>query len=95
MATKATAALKAEAVQTELTVEFRGDTYTLPKDVEDWSLEAYEAFEDGKPVAALRGVLGPEQWAKVKAHGLRVRDLEEVADVFFGAIGLSSGKSES
>lgn len=95
MTSTAAKALKAEATETEIKVEFRGDEYVLPKNVEEWPLDVMEAMEDEKPVSALRSLLGPAQWAKVKSHGLKMADLEEVTDTFLNAVGLTSGKSES
>lgn len=97
-------ATKKEVLKTEATVEeaedlkvdFRGDTYALPANMGEWDIEVIEAYEDGHNVAALRALLGDEQWQFLKAkHRPRVKDLDEITNVFLGAIGLSLEKSES
>lgn len=48
-------------------------TYTIPP-AEDWTVDALEAFEDGKLATLLREILG-EQWAAFKATKPKVSDL--------------------
>lgn len=69
-------------------VEWEGLTLTLPATAEDWSVDALEAFENGKAVAAIRGVFGTGAYDKLrtdfeKTHGrdLKVRDLSGLLDV--------------
>lgn len=51
-------ALRREAEGVEyLGVEFRGKPYWIPADQLDWSAETILAFEDGKAMSALRGLL--------------------------------------
>lgn len=48
--------------------------YTVPA-ADEWSLEALEAYEDGKVVTLIREILGEAQWATFKAKPRKVRDL--------------------
>lgn len=59
---------KAEAKDEPIIVEFDGETYTIDRDNAD-NLELFEFIEDEKYMSAIRGFVGPEQWAKYKdAH---------------------------
>ncbi|QDQ97983.1 hypothetical protein [Tomitella fengzijianii] len=73
-------------------IDYRGHTYTVPADQDDWSIDALEAFERNHVVAGVRELLGPEQWARFKARHNNRRAfrgfLDEVSDVFgFGDAG--------
>lgn len=73
-------AVQAEAEGLEVhQIEWRGHTYTIPRDVDDWPIEALEAFEYGRATAATRALLGPQQWHRFKLQGGRVRDLNDFA----------------
>ena len=48
------------------TITFRDLALRVAPSVE-WPAEAFEAFEDGKLISAVREILGDEQWAAVKA----------------------------
>ena len=60
-------ARRAEAADEPLLIEFDydGDRYTITRENAD-DLELYEAIEDEKYLTAVRGFLGPEQWAAFK-----------------------------
>lgn len=45
--------------------DFEGHTYDVPK-AEEWTLEALEAYEDGRVATLVREMLGAEQWAAFK-----------------------------
>ncbi len=71
------------------TIEWRGLSLTFTDDAQDWSLEALEAFEEGKSVVALRELLGTKQWAEVKAKRPKGRDLGELMDTVAEAAGFT------
>jgi len=62
------------------TFVFDEQTYTIPT-ADEWSIEALEAFEDGKIATLMREVLGSEQWATFKAKRRTMSDLNDL----FGA----------
>jgi hypothetical protein len=79
---------KAEANgETTATVEFRGETFTVSTEAADFSVDFVEALEDGKDVSMVRGALGPDQWRKVKAMRLTVKELGPFADQIAAAMG--------
>lgn len=79
---------KAEASgATTATVEFRGESFTIPTEPDDMSLDFMESLEEGKSVGIIRGALGPSQWRTVKGMDLKVRDLGELADKIAEALG--------
>lgn len=52
----------------------------LPKRRGRWTTDAAEFFEDEKFLSAIRELIGPDSWAKVKELCPLVDDLEEFAD---------------
>lgn len=60
---KSAAQIEAEGVET-VDVEWRGLTFTLPSDPEDWSVAAISAAEKGQSFTSLELILGPKQWAE-------------------------------
>lgn len=72
------------------TVEFRGKTFTINTAYREWTVDLLESIEEGKSVGIVRGALGPQQWAKVKAMNLQVEGLEELADKIATALGFKS-----
>ena len=47
--------------ETTATVEFRGETFTIPTEPDDMSIDFVESLEEGKSVGIVRGALGPAQ----------------------------------
>ena len=81
------------------TVEFRGHTFTIPTEYDDFSVDFVEALEDGKTLSMVRGALGPRQWQTVKAMRLKTRELAPLADdiakaMGFGDAGNSAASSD-
>jgi hypothetical protein len=81
---------KDEAENKDATVTFRGREFTVVRDYRDWSVDLLESIEEGKSVGIVRGALGPAQWNQIKAMSLKVRDLEELADLIAKALGFGS-----
>lgn len=77
----------AEQSSEPVTVEWHGIPVELPATVEDWDLEALEAFEQGKVLSAVRLLLGSRRYDELRA-GVReklgrkptVRDLTPLAE---------------
>jgi hypothetical protein len=89
-------ARKAEASGKSVTFEFRGESFDMPTEYDDYPLSYIEAVLDGKPLAIqAREILGPEQWAKVRGMGLTGRGLEELGETMQSAAGVSPGNSEA
>jgi hypothetical protein len=86
---------KNEAKDGLATVDFRGHEFTVSTEYDDWSVDFLESLEEGKSVGIVRGALGPNQWRKVQAMDLKVRDLSELADRVAKAMGFgSTGESQ-
>jgi hypothetical protein len=79
------------------TVEWDGVKVTFPASVEGLDLDALEAFEGGKAVAALKGMVGQKGYDTlrsdyVKANGRKPKagDLGRLMDLVAGAFGFES-----
>ena len=76
MAAKKTASnpIAAEAFALPITFNFEGHEYAaLP--TSEWSLDALDAYENGRILAMLREVLDAENFAALRARHNRVGDL--------------------
>lgn len=74
-------------------VHHNGERYRLPDSADDWDVDALEAFETGKVVSAVKGVLGEAAWRKIRASHdgtLKVKDLEPLANQIARAYGFTS-----
>lgn len=84
-------AAQREAENAETVVVTHADLkFTIAADVADWDVDALEAFEDGKAAAAVRAVLGPQQWAEFKKTKPKTRDLAAVSDAIASAMGFET-----
>ncbi|MEC3894818.1 MULTISPECIES: Rossmann-fold NAD(P)-binding domain-containing protein [Nocardiopsis] len=72
------------------TLSLRGADYSVPASSDAWPLGALEGFEEGRIVAALRSLLGPEQWARLKEEGATLGDLNTLAEQIAGVYGFES-----
>ena len=78
------------------TFEFRGESFEIPTEYDDYPLEFIEAAQDEKPLAIqARALLGPEQWGRIRAMRLTGRDLESLFLAMQDAVGLTPGNSEA
>lgn len=71
-------------------VEWRGHTFTIPRDYSEWSVDLLESLEEGKSAGIVRGALGPNQWRTFKATNPHTPDLAELSDVIAKAMGFGS-----
>lgn len=87
-------ALRNEATGSTATFEFRGESFTVPLEFDDLPVGYMEAVGDGANMAVqARELLGPEQWAVVRAMNLTGRGLNELRDALDSATGVSAGNS--
>lgn len=75
--------------QTIAAFEYRGHTFTVSRDQNEWPLDFIEAAEDGHGVGMIRGALGPAQWRVVKGMGLKRPDVDELANTLAAAMGFT------
>lgn len=66
-------------------IDYEGHTYTF--DADEISLDALEDFENQKYLRAIRGILGPEQWAEYKSRHPRAVDLDRFIAALLSAAG--------
>lgn len=91
-------AAKAEAKRDVIEVEHHGLTYTIERENAD-DVELFEHLEQDHVMTALKGFLGPVQWAKFKnahrgANGkVSVSEIEPLLDSILTAIGGGAGNS--
>jgi hypothetical protein len=81
---------KTEATGDTATIEFRDQTFEVSTAYADWTVDFLESLEEGKTVGIVRGALGPQQWRTVRAMNLKVRDLDELAELLANALGFGS-----
>jgi len=80
---------EALGIETE-TVEYDGEEYTIPADPMDWSLPVTQAFEDGKVLTAIRGLLGPDQYRTLLGKGYTNRRFSELFELLAKAGGFET-----
>lgn len=98
---QAEAALIAEVQHTGVSFEFDGDTYWVPV-VDEWSLDVYEAQEDGKTIGMVRALLGTAQYAQFKSESdgdggrkPKARTLKDLIAILNASAASAGGKSKS
>lgn len=84
---KSAAQIEAEGVKT-VDVQWRGHTFTVPAEAEDWPVEVTLAFEEGKAASGVRGMLGTEQWAELMKTNPRNKDLGDLFTAIAKDLGL-------
>ena len=70
-------------------VEFRGQTFEVSRDYDDYTVDLLESLEEGKTVGIVRGALGPKQWRIVRGMNLKARDLAVLMEAISDAMGFS------
>ena len=86
---KSAAQIEAEGIAT-VEVEWRGHTFTVTADPDDWPVETMLAFEEGKAASGVRGMLGATQWAELMKSKPRTRDLSDLFSAIAAAMGLNT-----
>lgn len=85
-------ALEAEAKDESIKFTFRGVSLVVSTG-ENVDIDVMKAYEDGKMVTFVMATVGREQWSKLQKAGVKtVKDLNELADAMFAAMGSSSGE---
>lgn len=88
--------VKATTEESETSVvTYDGVEYNVPSTIRLWPLEVIEAQEEGKSLAMIKALLGPEQFATFrKGHDGKQRTFGEFTDLSDALIkaALSSGK---
>ncbi|MCX7445819.1 hypothetical protein OS125_11305 [Corynebacterium sp. P7003] len=79
-----------EAAMVDFTVEIRGKevNLTAPASFDDAPFEVMEAFENDRIATALKILLGPAGWNKLRAAGTRVSEFHHVVEAWNEATGL-------
>lgn len=72
-----------------LAVAFRGDTFVVPV-IDEWTIEALEAFENGKGVQLLKQLLGQKQWARFRRSYGKKKDVDDLAEAIAEAGGFET-----
>lgn len=71
-------------------VDYDGETYVIPAEVLDWSLDATVAFEEGRAVTAMRILLAPKQFRTLMSKGYTNRQFAELFDLLAKAGGFET-----
>jgi len=78
----------AEALGEKLPFTYNGEEY-LVDPTSEWTYDVLEAYEDGRLVGFLRGVLGDEQHERFKATKPRVREINDFVTELQSALGIA------
>lgn len=81
---------KNDATGTSVTVEYNGDTYTVPP-ADEWDIDVLEELDVNHITVGLRKLLGDEQYTKFRATNRKIRSIGE----FFEAAGRAVGAPNS
>lgn len=73
-----------------VTIEFRGQTFTLNRDYDEWTVDLLESIEEGKVVGIVRGALDVPQFRRVREMRLKVKELRELSDLIVAAMGFGN-----
>jgi hypothetical protein len=83
-------ARKSEAKgESTVDVEFRGDTFTISREYDEWPVDFLDAIEEGKTIGIVKGALGPAQWRRVRSMNLKIRELAPLGDSIVKALGFA------
>jgi hypothetical protein len=67
-------------------IEFRGQTFTIPRDMDEWDIEACLAMGKSNYAEAAKLLLGTGQWTLLKALGSNRKNINEFLVVFGGVV---------
>ena len=84
---KSAAQLEAEGGE-KITVPWRDFEFEVAADADDWDARTTLAFEQGKAVTGVQGILGPKQFAALMKTNPKNRDVGELFQTIAKAIGL-------
>ena len=87
-----TKALAVEAADEKVVkFEYDGQPYEVEKDMLE-DLDILEQFEENKVVKPIRSLLGEAQWATFKSKRRSAKDLSDIAEAMFNALGVTTGE---
>lgn len=67
---------------TDVEVEFRGVTFTFPRDRDEWPTKAIQAFSRRKYADGVEQVLGSQQWDMLNDIAPKYKEFFEFINVF-------------
>lgn len=73
-----------------VSVEHDGMELAIPADPEDWPIQATLAFEQGKVITAIRGILSAEDFAKIIEKKYRNKDFGKLYEALAKAGGFET-----
>ncbi|WNT44333.1 tail assembly chaperone [Microbacterium phage Mabodamaca] len=85
---KTTNPIAAEALAADIAFTFEGHEYTVPPSSE-WSIDALEAYENGRILAMLRDVLDEDVFAAFRSRHKKVAELNAFMEAIQKAQGIS------
>ena len=86
---KPAAQIEAEGVETT-DVTWRGHTFTVTTDADDYPIAVVMAFEKGQNLVGLEIVLGPKQWAEFTKIAKTKRDAVSFLETMGEALGMGN-----
>jgi hypothetical protein len=84
---KSAAQREAEGAET-VTLDYEGESFTLPADPQDWPTRAMLAFEEGKAFAAIKALIPPRRYQKLGIDDWPARKTTGLFEAFAKAAGL-------
>lgn len=83
------AELEATGAET-VSVEFEGQTYVMPAVPDELDGDTFDAIEAYNLSAALKGLLGPDQWSAFKATKPKVKHYKGLLNTWGEAVGVNA-----
>lgn len=77
---------KAEALSAAVSLTYDGETYSIPP-ASEWDLDVLEHFEEGRVLALVKALLGPDGWARFRSKPRTVADLTDLMESVQEALG--------
>ncbi|QIS00992.1 hypothetical protein F5X71_00400 [Nocardia brasiliensis] len=74
----------------EVTVEFRGESFTVPADTDDWPTLAHQALGSNRHIDGMEILLGPKQWPRLIRLCPKKRDFEEFSQMLADVMGFGT-----
>lgn len=86
-------AVEAEATNTTVRdLEFKGKTYRVDTNADNWSLDTMLNYESGKSIGVISAMLGDVQWQKFLSTKPTNKDFAELAEAVFELLGVEQGE---
>jgi hypothetical protein len=88
---KSAAQVEAEGGE-KITVSWRDFEFVIDADADDWSARTTLAFEQGRAVTGVQGILGPKQFGELMKSNPKNKDVGELFQLIAKTIGLEPGE---